>query len=246
MVYLNFLLVVGAGSVQIITDLDPDPRGPKSLVRTHLGLCPGVTMVCAEKDHGYPSMQLFSIIQGINWNIQANSWQTCTHSCQHWNRNKCTKCIYLKYSIWLFFFISRFFGFAGTTASMFIKIYAYVFTSLRKTYNQSETSALLHDLHIDWNHCRGSGSGIRYFFDLCIGDSDRGWKEYPGPDPEWKNSDPGSGTNPGSATLIETQDNNKKLADESKICTTKICSRKKKYEEKTKMSNLTKLLLSKQ
>ncbi len=113
MVYINFLLVVEAGSVQIITDLDPDPRGLKSLVRTHLGLCPGVTMVCAEKDHGYPSMQLFSFIQGINWNIQANSWQTCTHSCQHWNKNKCTKCIHFKLLI-IFLEISCLFGMAET------------------------------------------------------------------------------------------------------------------------------------
>ncbi len=104
---------------------------------------------------------------------------------------------------------------------MFIKIYVYIFTSLRKTYIQSETSALLHNLHIDWNLCCGSGSGIRYFFDLWIGDGKKS----------------GSGIrykHPGSATLIETQDNNniKNWHMKARYVQFKICSRKQEYEEK--------------
>ncbi len=148
---------------------------------------------------GYPSLQLlFSITQGINLNIQANSGQTCRHSCQHWNRNKCTKCIYLQYNTVFdyFFLISWFFGFAETTVPMFLKFMCtYLHRCAKRTIKVKHLLYCMIYCIYKLKPLLRIRIRVGYFFDLCIGDPDRGWKENPDPDPKWKNSDPGSGVN---------------------------------------------------
>ncbi len=201
----------------------------------------GWRMVGVEKGPRYLSMQLFSIIQGIHWNIQANSGQTCTHSCQHWNRNKCTKCISLKYSIWLFFFLI--FWICGNYCinvykNLCVRIYI-VEQNLQSKWNICFTA---------WSTYRLKPlSRIRIRDSVLFRPLDRGsgsgMKENPDPDPEWKNSDPGSGINiPDPQHWLKrktTTTQNWQM--KARYVQSKICSREQEYEQKC----LTKLLLSK-